>query len=91
MTLLVRHLRSSTTIIIDVDSWSLAFSPCANDSGQDCVQLSTQHSDSEGLTEDNNAGEDDIDVIDACPALKRIKNYLRSTDKLVNLAVLSVE
>ena len=33
------------------------------------VQLSTQHSYSEGLIEDDDAGEDDIDVIDACPEL----------------------
>ena len=60
---------SSTTIIIDADSCSLAFSPCANDSSQGFVQLSAQHSDSEGLIEDDDAGEDDIDVIDTCPEL----------------------
>ena len=32
-------LSSSTTITIDADLCSLAFSLCANDSGQDCVQL----------------------------------------------------
>ena len=31
--------------------------PCTNDSGQDCVQLSAQHSDSEGPIEDDDTGE----------------------------------
>ena len=64
MTLLRSSSSSSTTVIIDADSCSLTFLPCTIDSGQDCVQLSAQHSDSEGLIEDDNAGEDDIAVID---------------------------
>ena len=57
--------RSDTTS----SSSSSTFLPCANDFGQAYVQLSAQHSDSEGLIEDDDAGEDDIDVINACPEL----------------------
>ena len=56
---------SSTTTIINADACSVAFSSCANDSSQDCMQLSVQHSDTEGLVKDDNAGKDDNDVIDA--------------------------
>ena len=51
------------------------------------MQLSTQHSYSEGLIEDDDAGEDDIDVIDACPELMTTTSTSEKDDVQTDIAV----
>ena len=51
------------------------------------MQLSAQHSDSEGLIEDNDAGEDDIDVIDACPELMTTTSTREKDNVSTDIAV----
>ena len=51
------------------------------------MQLSVQHSDNEGLIEDDDAGKDDIDVIDACPELMTTTSTCEKDDVPTDIAV----
>ena len=51
------------------------------------MQLSAQHNDSEGLIEDDDTGEDDINVIDACSELMTITSTCEKDDVPTDIAV----
>ena len=51
------------------------------------MQLSAQHSDNEELIEDDDAGKDDIDVIDACPELMKTTSTREKDDVPTDHAV----